>query len=87
MENNQALPELSVFIYNAFLTTKDWETIAEKTGYSWSSVNNVISGRTKVNQRNQAIINEANTLCREKIEEMKALIQTAEKSNILKPVK
>lgn len=61
--------------WSHYLRTTDYERVAEKSGYSFSTVNNILNQRTKVNERTQEVVDAFNEICREALRQELELIK------------
>lgn len=57
------LTEKEQELFKKFLKVKDYKTIADHTGWSVSTVHDIVYGRTKVNANTENILKALNVVC------------------------
>lgn len=73
-------------LFTKFLTTRDYEKVAEASGYSFSSVNNILNGRTQITADNMTVVSEFNRICLERVRDTKSYISEVEAKRLLEVI-
>lgn len=73
MELNELMPEREQQIIRTLLNLTDYEKVAERSGFSFALVNNIVNRRSKIIKSNKVVRDELIKRCLERVREYKKL--------------